>query len=154
MSSGTVTKVDKRKCIIRSGSLTFMKFRGPRMRSEDVRNQGGGFSILLGRILFRMNSINIGAWNIRALNDPLKQRVVHKFSFVNKLSLFFVLETRIRVNNWESLVKKFKKDWLLDANRGMDRNFRIIVLWKCIEVQVSILMKMNLLIFCEFFTAD
>lgn len=43
--------------------------------------------------------IKIGTWNIRGLNDPLKQKAVCSFVRVNRLSLFGVVETKIRSVN-------------------------------------------------------
>lgn len=44
-------------------------------------------------------------WNIRGLNNPLKQKVVASFVCLHKLCLFGLVETKMRAENLVSAVK-------------------------------------------------
>lgn len=41
----------------------------------------------------------VDAWNIRELNDPLKQVEIGRLTKDNKLSILGILETHVQINN-------------------------------------------------------
>ena len=43
--------------------------------------------------------VKFATWNIRGLNDPLKQKEVRSFVISNDLDFVCILETRVRVSN-------------------------------------------------------
>lgn len=43
--------------------------------------------------------IKIGAWNVKRLNNPLKQKEVRTLIFRNKIDFVAIVETRISDNN-------------------------------------------------------
>lgn len=45
--------------------------------------------------------VKIGTWNIRDLNNPLKQKEVASFLCANKLSVLGLVETKVRGENLE-----------------------------------------------------
>lgn len=47
----------------------------------------------------------VGFWNIRGLNDPYKQYEVRKFIYQHCFSLFVVVETKVRENNWRKIAE-------------------------------------------------
>ncbi|KAG5536812.1 hypothetical protein RHGRI_024293 [Rhododendron griersonianum] len=46
--------------------------------------------------------VKVGSWNIRGLNDPLKQKEVRSVILANMFSLFGVVETKVRGENIQS----------------------------------------------------
>lgn len=72
----------------------------------------------------------IGVWNMRGLNDPLKQKEVCFFIKLHKLYLFGVVETKIRFESMSNCVSHcFPKNWLSCHNEGAQFVSRIIVGW-------------------------
>lgn len=56
--------------------------------------------------------IKIGTWNIRGLNNPLKQKEVRSVIFANKFSLMGVVETKVQDTNLQTTMDLcFPKDW-------------------------------------------
>ena len=47
--------------------------------------------------------VKFATWNIRGLNDPLKQKEVHSFVMSNDIDFVFILETRVRVYNKDKI---------------------------------------------------
>lgn len=47
--------------------------------------------------------INIGEWNIKGLNSPLKQKEVRLFVSRNKLDFIAIVETRVRYNHLDKV---------------------------------------------------
>ncbi|KAI8531100.1 hypothetical protein RHMOL_Rhmol11G0110900 [Rhododendron molle] len=74
--------------------------------------------------------VKIGAWNIRGLNDPLKQKEVRSIIFSNEFSLMGVVETEVRFPNIQATVTNcFPKDWLWTDNFTNGPVARILLGW-------------------------
>ena len=60
--------------------------------------------------------IKLTAWNIRGLNDPLKQKELKSFVRVHSLSVVCLLETRIRESNKDRIFTSIFPGWNLLHN--------------------------------------
>lgn len=45
----------------------------------------------------------IGSWNIRGLNDPIKQHAIRKFISQHYFSVLVVVETKVKFNKWSQI---------------------------------------------------
>lgn len=66
--------------------------------------------------------MNFGAWNIKGLNSPLKQKEIKFFMAKNKLKLFVILETKMKKNNEERIRRSIFGD--REFARNVDLNLR------------------------------
>ena len=57
-------------------------------------------------LLFLLMSFKFGAWNVRGLNDPYKQKSVRDFIKRENLRFFGFLETKVKVENFENTFGK------------------------------------------------
>ena len=72
--------------------------------------------------------MNILIWNVRGLNDPLKQkRVVDRIRSM-KIMLVGLLETRVKEYNSQSIINKYFQGWKWAHNYSTAYNGRIWVL--------------------------
>ncbi|XP_074288360.1 uncharacterized protein LOC141613520 [Silene latifolia] len=83
--------------------------------------------------------MKIGSWNIRGMNDSLKQCEIKEFFFKQKLDILGIMETRIKVENMSKIVKQFPFFSLIH-NYNSHYNGRIWVLWRPSTIQV---LKLN-----------
>ena len=60
--------------------------------------------------------IKIVAWNIRGLNDPLKQKEVISFVKEHSLRVVCHLETRVRISNKDRIFTSILPGWCLLHN--------------------------------------
>ena len=60
--------------------------------------------------------VKLAAWNIRGLNDPLKQKKVRSFVMSNELDFVCILETRLRVSNKDRIFNSLLPGWRLFHN--------------------------------------
>lgn len=80
--------------------------------------------------------IKFGSWNIRGLNDPLKQVGVRKFINDNHLDFMGVVETKIRSENLASSVRNsVPANWDYVHNTGTAVVARILVTWNTLKVR-------------------
>ncbi|XP_074271470.1 uncharacterized protein LOC141595405 [Silene latifolia] len=49
----------------------------------------------------------ISSWNIRGLNDPIKQQEIKGYLIKNKVEVFGLLETRVKINNFAAIIRNF-----------------------------------------------
>lgn len=83
-----------------------------------------------------VDKIKMGCWNIRGLNDPLKQVEVSRLIRGNKLSLVGTVETHVHESNKDRIRNKIWPSWnfvdiyYMDvlAEFGLDG---ILRLWRC-----------------------
>ena len=73
--------------------------------------------------------IKLAAWNIRGLNDPLKQTELKSFVRVHSLSVVCLLETRIRESNKDRIFTSIFPGWNLLHNYDHALLGRIWVCW-------------------------
>ncbi|KAI8526575.1 hypothetical protein RHMOL_Rhmol12G0007000 [Rhododendron molle] len=82
----------------------------------------------------------LGCWNIRGLNNPLKQKEVLSFIRVNCVSLFGVVEAKIRPENMVCTTARcFPAGWQFAHNLVSFPVARIIVGWDPSLLSVSII---------------
>lgn len=82
----------------------------------------------------------IGCWNIRGLNDSLKQKEVYSFIKMNRLSFFGVIETKVRMDNLDGAASRcFPFGWQYIHNLGSLSTARIIVGWHPQLLSVSLI---------------
>ncbi|GAV92421.1 Exo_endo_phos domain-containing protein/DUF4283 domain-containing protein, partial [Cephalotus follicularis] len=68
-------------------------------------------------------------WNVSGLNIPSKRREVAHFIFTNKISLFALLETKVRESIVEHVVKSICRDWHFCSNHNFSLSGRIVIMW-------------------------
>lgn len=68
-------------------------------------------------------------WNIRGLNSPLKQREVKSLVKRLKISIFCLVETRVKEGNAEVIQKCIAPSWGFIHNYSRHYNGRIWVCW-------------------------
>lgn len=62
---------------------------------------------------------------MRGLSDPLKIKEVTSFIAINKLTIFALTETRVRLSNKDKVQKKFGKCWKWGDNYSHSPRGRI-----------------------------
>ncbi|XP_060183587.1 uncharacterized protein LOC132613540 [Lycium barbarum] len=90
----------------------------------------------------------ISTWNIRGLNQPLKQKELKLFLQKNKIELFGCLETRVRENKAQNILSKVSSGWSTMCNYPMAPNGRIWLFWKP-YLQVQVLQVQEQFIHCK-----
>ncbi|GAV92478.1 Exo_endo_phos domain-containing protein [Cephalotus follicularis] len=73
--------------------------------------------------------ISCGSWNIRGINNPLKQEEVSRFLLDNKVAICGLLETRTREDRAQSIVSKMCRNWEWTSNHLFSELGRIWVVW-------------------------
>ena len=99
--------------------------------------------------VFCFPMFNIAAWNIRGLNDPLKQVEVKKLIFENHLDILGIVETRVRNINKEAIRRNVFRNWAFFANYDSHPLGRIWVGWNTATLTVNIVSHMDQVIHCE-----
>lgn len=64
------------------------------------------------------SSLRFGFWNLRGLNDPLKQKAAKTFWYKNELSLIGLIEHKIKEPNIKRIVNYICPHWQ-SANNSM-----------------------------------
>ncbi|XP_074305104.1 uncharacterized protein LOC141640042 [Silene latifolia] len=80
---------------------------------------------------------SLGFWNVRGLNNPAKQRHVKWFMYMNKVGLFGLQETKVKVLSLNSIKGILMDGWSLSTNNIWHKGGRIWVLWDPTIVQVD-----------------
>lgn len=98
-----------------------------------------------------MNSSDlcIGFWNIRGLNDPLKQKEAKIFVRTSKLSMVGLLEHKIKESNVDRILKYICPHWHSTHNYRHAPLGRILVCWDPLVLSVTVLDQSNQFIHCE-----
>ena len=89
--------------------------------------------------------IKLVAWNIRGLNDPLKQKELSVFVRVHSLSVVCILETRVRNSNKDRIFTSILPGW------GWLHNYDHALLgriWVCWNPSVVSIASMHRSFFC------
>ncbi len=89
-----------------------------------------------------------GVWNIRGLNDPMKQRFVRKFILEHNLALMGLVETKVKEVNKGGVFRAIAKGWKVICNYSSSPRGRIWVCWDPLGVDVSLLSQNNQVIHC------
>ncbi|GAV72801.1 Exo_endo_phos domain-containing protein/DUF4283 domain-containing protein, partial [Cephalotus follicularis] len=77
-------------------------------------------------------------WNIRGLNDPIKQREVKSLILKNNVAFLGVLETRVRAANKDKVGRKFGRGWRMVTNHSQSLLGRIWILWNPSVLQFTV----------------
>lgn len=88
-------------------------------------------------------------WNIRGLNDPLKQGEVRKLISEHKLSLCGLVETKVKEVNKDSVLINLARDWKAICNYQFDPRGGIWVCWNPKELDVSIIDMSDQVLHCK-----
>ena len=83
-----------------------------------------------------MNSIL--TWNVRGLNKARKQIEVVRFISNHNISLFSLLETKVKRQGLDTLYQRLCPTWCFTHNLAWHKGGRIIVAWKSDELRVDI----------------
>lgn len=82
--------------------------------------------------------IKLASWNVRGLNNPIKQAEIRKFIHANSLSLIGIVESKIRKENMDLSMKHCIPDgWDYVHNGNIGSVARIVVAWRKQGVVVS-----------------
>lgn len=91
----------------------------------------------------------MSSWNIRGMNDPIKQSEVSRFIFQQKVSFIGIFENKIREENVDSVCNYVAKDWQFDSNLSVAVGGRILILWNEEDLEVRVLLRTVHLMHCE-----
>lgn len=94
-------------------------------------------------------ALHFGFWNLRGLNDTLKQKEAKKFINNNKLSLIGLLEHKIKEVNAKRVLNFICPQWHFAHNYDHAPIGRIFVCWDPHKCDVNVLGKSNQHIHCE-----
>ncbi|XP_074305347.1 uncharacterized protein LOC141640442 [Silene latifolia] len=85
--------------------------------------------------------VNIGFCNVRGLNKWNKQGDIRRFLHINKLSLFGLVETRVKIKNKDRIQAGFSSPWQIIDNSEVKDSGRIWLLWDSSQVMVNCIRK-------------
>ncbi|XP_074266232.1 uncharacterized protein LOC141588700 [Silene latifolia] len=81
----------------------------------------------------------ISSWNIRGLNKLVKQIEVNKFLTQNKLDIFGILETRVKENKSQRILRNKFRGYSSFCNYSKHYNGRIWLVWNPSTTRVTML---------------
>lgn len=87
-------------------------------------------------------------WNVRGFNKDLKHSIVEEWVRSNKMSFGGILETRVKENKAERIIKTVFKGWVSITNYEFSQGGRIWLVWRD-EVCLTPVYKTDLLITCS-----
>ena len=90
-----------------------------------------------------------GCWNIRGLNDPMKQAEVRRFFRDEKLSFCGLIETKVKECNVLAISRAINPSWKLFCHPGFLPFGRIWVMWNPCDVNVVIIRYSSQAIHCQ-----
>jgi hypothetical protein len=88
-------------------------------------------------------------WNIRGINNLLKQKEVRSFVRRVKVSLICLLETRVKVEKAEKIKENIVPGWGFLLNYDNHHLRRIWICWNKDVVEVNLIRKHEQSISCE-----
>lgn len=83
--------------------------------------------------------LKLAAWNVRGLNDLVRQVEVRNFVASNKISLMVIIETKVKFSSSSVVMKKIRTDWGWAHNYDRAYNGRLWVCWDRCVLAVQIL---------------
>ncbi|XP_074318596.1 uncharacterized protein LOC141655414 [Silene latifolia] len=102
--------------------------------AEMVDKGGGGGELLLLMPKF-------GVWNVRGINSDTKQRDMKWYMHHASVSLFGLLETRVKPRSLNKVAKNICEGWSFTTNHNYHNSGRIWVLWKNNQIKIDIIEK-------------
>lgn len=99
---------------------------------------------------------NIGCWNIRGLNDPLKQVEVSNLIRNNNIKICGLVETLVQESNKDIIRNNILPSWMYSDNYSYHALGRIWLLWDPVSVKINFLFSSAQYIFvrasiCSYF---
>ena len=92
--------------------------------------------------------MNVLIWNVRGLNDPIKQKEIVSRIRNNNINLVCLLETRIKESKMKAVISRHFQGWQMLHNYSEGApNGRIWILWN--EAQVDLVDVMDQCITCS-----
>lgn len=79
----------------------------------------------------------IGAWNVRGINGHLTQNKVANLAWNHKISIFCLIETKLRFDRIEPFINRKFSGWKWCSNLDTVEGGRILVIWNPIMVDCS-----------------
>ncbi|XP_062114372.1 uncharacterized protein LOC133825450 [Humulus lupulus] len=107
----------------------------------------GSQSRVITLSMFPMEGCNILSWNVRGLNKRNKQRSLLDFCRINKIGLGDFLETKLRGNKIEDMMKIVFVSW--DCFSGPAIEGRTLLVWKVDYVYVTVLQENEQFVHCH-----
>ena len=92
--------------------------------------------------------IKIAAWNIRGLNDPLKQKELSTFVWVHSFSVVVIMETHVRSSNKDRIFNSILHGWGLLHNYEHASPCMIWVCWNLRVVSIVASLCIDQAILC------
>ena len=83
--------------------------------------------------------MKISSWNIRGLNQSLKQIEISKFILANELDVLGILETKVRMHNLDKIKKALPNHWTFISNCQSNSVDRIWIGWNPSKVHLTVL---------------
>ncbi|XP_058223086.1 uncharacterized protein LOC131332805 [Rhododendron vialii] len=105
--------------------------------------------LLCAIVSMSLQAFNLGFWNIRGLNGPIKQKEAKSFMSTNKLSIVGFLEHKIRVAWADRITHFICPDWSFVNNYSQAAFGRIFVGWDLGVLSLIVLGQSNQFIHCE-----
>lgn len=84
--------------------------------------------MIKGRVVWLFLMDKVGFWNMRGINDPLKQLGIKDFLSQNRFSVFALLETKVKQENYASVLAACGNVMSYISKYSYARNGRIWVL--------------------------
>lgn len=81
------------------------------------------------------------SWNVRGFNDPLKQKKAIKLDSSKKVTVFGVLETRVKQHDSPKIMKKIGSNWSWVTNYNSSPKGRIWLGWLHNEVKLDVVVQ-------------
>ncbi|XP_074282854.1 uncharacterized protein LOC141607401 [Silene latifolia] len=85
--------------------------------------------------------VYIGFWNIRGLNKWNKQGDIRRFLHINKIGLFGLVETRVKIKNKDRIQAGFGSPWQIIDNSEVKDSGRIWLLWDSSQFIITCIRK-------------
>lgn len=95
------------------------------------------------------STMHFGFWNLRGLNDPIKQREAKLFIKNNNLSLIGLLEHKVKEANAKRILNFICPHWHFAHNYNFAPIGRILVCWDPQILTVNVLNQSSQYIHCE-----
>jgi hypothetical protein len=94
----------------------------------------------------------IGCWNVRGLNQPLKQHGIYEFLIKNKVDIMGLLETKLNQQALDRMMANKFKHWMEIDNFHTHQGGRIVIMWDPQKYDIQMLECCSQVIHCEIFS--
>lgn len=98
--------------------------------------------------------LRFGCWNLRGLNDPLKQSEARKWVKNNNLSLVGLIEHKIKEPKAQKIVNIMFPHWHAANNFPQGPLGRILLCWDPLILAIQVLAQSSQFIHCDMHACD